>query len=133
MEGRRMAITATKKFTYIVDGQTRIYFPGSEIDDEGAALWSLEQGFGEDRDDAGNEHRAIKGSPENKAWNGPGAPAKGEKMSKKQLAKLAADSAKAEQSPEAEISVAGGSAGNADEDAGDAPEAELATVGGAES
>lgn len=64
-----MAITATKKFNYLVDGQTRTFYPGTVVEDEGAAVWALDQGYAEERpeDPEPVEARAFKGAPNNKA------------------------------------------------------------------
>ena len=45
------AVTATKKFNW-TDRETettKIYFPGSVIDNEEAAAWAIDQGHGEQR------------------------------------------------------------------------------------
>lgn len=66
-----MAVTAIKKFNYVVEGQTRTFYPGAAVDDVDAALWAMDQGYAEEREDDPEpvEARAFKGAPNNKALN----------------------------------------------------------------
>lgn len=64
-----MTVTAVKKFNWFDPhlDETKIYFPGQVVDNEDAAVWALDQKYGEERGEQSPARSHVLNAPENKA------------------------------------------------------------------